>query len=78
MMDEFANVALPANFKNILAVCRSRNISCDIILQSPKPDSKACTRMIWEGMIGNGDSLIYLGGNEYATFEWLSRSTSAR
>ena len=24
-------------------------------------------------MIGNGDSLIYLGGNEYATFEWLSK-----
>lgn len=24
-------------------------------------------------MIGNCDSLIYLGGNEYATFEWLSR-----
>ena len=27
----------------------------------------------WEGMIGNCDSLIYLGGNEYATFEWLSK-----
>jgi len=24
-------------------------------------------------MIGNCDSLIYLGGNEYATFEWLSK-----
>ena len=49
MMDEFANVALPANFKNILAVCRSRNISCDIILQYQKPDYKACTRMSWGG-----------------------------
>ena len=45
MMDEFANVALPANFKNILAVCRSRNISCDIILQSKSqmPDDYAQT-----------------------------------
>ena len=34
MMDKFANVALPKNFKTILAVCRSRNISCDIILQN--------------------------------------------
>ena len=32
MMDEFANVALPKDFKKILSVCRSRNISCDIIL----------------------------------------------
>lgn len=72
MMDEFANVALPANFKNILAVCRSRNISCDIILQS-KSQIQSLYKDDWEGMIGNGDSLIYLGGNEYATFEWLSK-----
>lgn len=72
MMDEFANVALPANFKNILAVCRSRNISCDIILQS-KSQMASLFKDDWEGMIGNCDSLIYLGGNEYATFEWLSK-----
>lgn len=72
MMDEFANVALPANFKNILAVCRSRNISCDIILQS-KSQIASLFKDDWEGMIGNCDSLIYLGGNEYATFEWLSK-----
>ena len=72
MMDEFANVALPANFKNILAVCRSRNISCDIILQS-KSQIQSLYKDDWEGMIGNCDSLIYLGGNEYATFEWLSK-----
>ena len=34
MMDEFANVATPENFVKILAVARSRNISCDIILQN--------------------------------------------
>lgn len=72
MMDEFANVALPSNFKNILAVCRSRNISCDIILQS-KSQIQSLYKDDWEGMIGNCDSLIYLGGNEYATFEWLSK-----
>ena len=63
---------LPANFKNILAVCRSRNISCDIILQS-KSQIQSLYKDDWEGMIGNCDSLIYLGGNEYATFEWLSK-----
>ena len=29
--------------------------------------------MIGRACIGNCDSLIYLGGNEYATFEWLSK-----
>lgn len=47
-------------------------ISCDIILQS-KSQIQSLYKDDWEGMIGNCDSLIYLGGNEYATFEWLSK-----
>ena len=27
----------------------------------------------WEGIIGNCDSMVYLGGNEYGTFEYLSK-----
>ena len=72
MMDEFANVALPKNFKNILAVCRSRNISCDIILQNIA-QLKSLFKDDWEGIIGNCDTLIYLGGNEYGTYEYLSK-----
>ena len=72
MMDEFANVALPKNFKNILAVCRSRNISCDIILQNIA-QLKSLFKDDWEGIIGNCDSMVYLGGNEYGTFEYLSK-----
>ena len=72
MMDEFANVALPANFKNILAVCRSRNISCDIILQNIS-QIKSKYKDDWETIIGNCDSLVYLGGNDYSTFEYISK-----
>ena len=72
MMDEFANVALPKNFKNILAVCRSRNISCDIILQNIA-QLKSLFRDDWEGIVGNCDTLLYLGGNEYGTYEYLSK-----
>lgn len=72
MMDEFANVALPKNFKNILSVCRSRNISCDIILQSIA-QLKSLFKDDWEGLVGNCDSLLYLGGNEYGTFEYISK-----
>lgn len=72
MMDEFANVALPKNFKNVLAVCRSRNISCDIILQNIA-QLKSLFKDDWEGIIGNCDTLLYLGGNEYGTYEYLSK-----
>lgn len=72
MMDEFANVALPKNFKNILSVCRSRNLSCDIILQNIA-QLKSLFKDDWEGIVGNCDSLIYLGGNEYGTYEYLSK-----
>lgn len=72
MMDEFANVALPNNFKNILSVCRSRNISCDIILQNIA-QIKSLFKDDWEGILGNCDSMLYLGGNEYGTFEYLSK-----
>ena len=27
----------------------------------------------WEGIIGNCDTLLYLGGNEYGTYEYLSK-----
>ena len=66
------NVALPKNFKNILAVCRSRNISCDIILQNIA-QLKSLFKDDWEGIIGNCDTLLYLGGNEYGTYEYLSK-----
>lgn len=72
MMDEFANVALPNNFQNILSVCRSRNISCDIILQNIA-QLKSLFKDDWEGILGNCDSMLYLGGNEFGTFEYLSR-----
>lgn len=34
MMDEFANVALPENFEKVLATCRGREISINIIIQN--------------------------------------------
>lgn len=72
MMDEFSNVALPSNFQNILSVCRSRNISCDIILQNIA-QIKKLFKDDWEGLLGNCDTMLYLGGNEYGTFEYLSK-----
>ena len=72
VMDEFANVATPENFVKILAVARSRNISCDIILQNIS-QIKSKYKDDWETIIGNCDSLVYLGGNDYSTFEYISK-----
>lgn len=72
MMDEFYNVALPDNFEHILATCRSRNISINIILQNIA-QLKSMFKDSWENVTGNCDSFLYLGGNEQSTFEYVSK-----
>lgn len=71
VMDEFANVALPEDFEKILSVMRSRNISVSIIIQNIA-QLKALFEKQWESIMGNCDSLLYLGGNEQATHKTIS------
>lgn len=72
IMDEFANVALPDNFERILATMRSRRISVSIIIQN-MAQLKALFKDSWENITGNCDTLLYLGGNEQATHEYISK-----
>ena len=71
MFDEFANVALPDGYARLQATMRSRNIMSTIILQNISP-LKALFKDDWEGIIGNADSFIYLGGNEQSTHKYIS------
>ena len=71
MMDEFANVSLPDDFPKKLATMRSRGISCIIIIQNMAQLKKIFDKD-WEGIVGNCDTLIYLGGNEKETHKYLS------
>jgi len=73
MMDEFANVALPEDFEKTLSTCRSRNFSVDIIIQNIA-QLKALFKDSWENITGNCDTLIYLGGNEQSTHDYISKS----
>ncbi len=73
LMDEFANVALPKDFDKKLATMRSREISVSIILQSLS-QLKALYEKQWEGLIANCDSMLYLGGNDQFTHEYISKS----
>lgn len=52
LMDEWANVALPDDFEKILATCRSRDISINIIVQNIS-QIKAMYKDSWESIIGN-------------------------
>lgn len=72
IMDEFANIALPDDFERILATCRSREISCNIVLQN-LAQIKALFKDSWENLVGNCDTFLFLGGNEPGTFEHLSK-----
>ena len=72
LMDEFANVSLPSDFDKLLATMRSREISVSIIIQN-MAQLKALYEKQWESIAGNCDEFLYLGGNEQATHEYVSK-----
>ncbi len=74
IMDEFQNVPVPGgdDFGKILATCRSRQIFCNIIIQNMAA-LRAMFDKDWENITGNCDSLLYLGGNEQSTHEYISK-----
>ena len=71
MMDEFCNVSLPDDFGKLQATMRSRNIMSTIVLQNISA-LKALFKDDWEGLMGNADTLLYLGGNEQSTHKYIS------
>lgn len=71
LMDEFANVALPDDFEQTLSVSRSRGFSFTIILQNLS-QLKFHFEKQWEGIMGNCDSFVYLGGNEQSSHKYVS------
>ena len=71
LFDEFANVALPDGYARLQATMRSRNIMATIILQNIS-QLKALFKDDWEGIIGNADAFVYLGGNEQSTHKYVS------
>jgi type IV secretion system protein VirD4 len=72
MLDEFSNVALPDDYCSLLSTMRSREISSVIIIQN-LAQIKALFKDTWETIPGNCDTLVYLGGNEQSTHEYISK-----
>lgn len=71
LMDEFANVALPDEFDKLLSTMRSRLIFVSIIIQN-FAQIKGLYKDSWESIVGNCDTLYYLGGNEQSTHKFMS------
>lgn len=71
VLDEFANVCLPSDYLKILSTCRSRNIGNSIIIQNIA-QIKALFDKEWETLLGNVDTMLYLGGNEQSTHKLMS------
>lgn len=72
LMDEFANISLPEEYSSWLSTMRSRNMSSIIIIQN-MAQLKNMFKDIWEAVPGNCDTVIYLGGNEQSTHEYINK-----
>ena len=73
IQDEWANVVQPDSYPKVLATCRSYNIGINIIVQNIQ-SIKALYKDEWEGIIGNCDTLLFLGGgNEPTSLEFMSK-----
>jgi len=72
-LDEFPNIVMPKNFLKLLATMRSRLLSAVIIVQN-LAQLKKMYEKDWEVIPGNCDVLVYLGGNEQSTHEYVSKN----
>lgn len=72
ILDEFANVGKIPDFEKVLATCRKFEISAQVILQNIS-QLKRMYEKSWEELPGNCDTLIYLGGKDQFTNEYLSK-----
>ncbi len=71
-LDEFPNIKMPNDFDKILSTCRSRGIYIVIVLQSLAQLKTLYREDRWEGIVGNTDTILYLGGNEASTHKFIS------
>lgn len=72
LLDEFANIGLIPNFEIYIATMRSREMSVNVILQNVA-QLKGLYEKTWETITGNCDTLLFLGGKEQSTCEYISK-----
>jgi len=73
LLDEFANIGQIPKFDKLIATIRSREISACIILQA-QSQLKTIYKDAAETIVGNCDTVLFLGGKEKTTLKELSES----
>ncbi len=72
LLDEFANIGQIPNFDKILSTMRKYDMACTIIVQDLSQLQGMYDKK-WGTIVGNCDSIIYLGGQNKETIEWFSQ-----
>lgn len=72
LLDEFANIGQIPDFQTYIATMRSREISVNVVLQNVA-QLKTIYKDSWETITGNCDTLLFLGGKEQSTLEYISK-----
>lgn len=72
LLDEFVNIGQIPEFTKKLSTMRQYEISCSIILQN-LAQIKTMYKDDWETIVGNCDSFLFLGGQEYSTLDYVSK-----
>lgn len=70
-LDEFANIGKIPGFEILMATIRSRGISVSVIVQGLS-QGKAIWKDDWDTIVGNCDSVLFLGSRDETTNKWLS------
>ena len=73
LLDEFANIGQIPLFDKLIATIRSREMSASIILQS-QSQLKSIYKDAAETIIGNCDTMLFLGGKEPSTLKEISET----
>jgi len=73
LLDEFSNIGQIPKFDKLIATIRSREISASIILQS-QSQLKTIYKDAAETIIGNCDTMLFLGGKESSTLKEISET----
>nr|MCR5165967.1 type IV secretory system conjugative DNA transfer family protein [Oscillospiraceae bacterium] len=72
ILDDFASNAYIPDFDRMISVIRSREISVSVILQSLSQLEGMYTRSQSLTILNNCDHIVYLGGNDLATAEYVA------
>jgi type IV secretion system protein VirD4 len=73
ILDEFANIGQIPEFDKLVGTMRSREVSVSIIVQNITQLSTLYEHS-WETIVGNCDSLLFLGGKDWTTLEYVSKA----